>query len=151
MNPPIITLLPVCTKARVEMLSSCAGTAGGCAQYLPPVLNTLLPLPPPQTIISLPVQTAVWLTRPEGAPAVVVALHVSVLGLYRPPVFALLPSNPPQTIISLPVQTAACTSRPEGASWILVLAQLSVLGLYLLPVFKKVGVMPIDPPQMIIS
>src|SRR5437016_5194173 len=103
MNPPIITLLPVCTKARVEMLSSCAGTTGGCAQYLPPVLNTLLPLPPPQTIISLP------------------------------------------------VQTAACASRPEGASWILVLAQLSVLGLYLLPVFKKVGVMPIDPPQMIIS
>src|SRR5206468_1447384 len=28
MNPPIITLSPVCTKARVEMLPSCAGGVG---------------------------------------------------------------------------------------------------------------------------
>jgi hypothetical protein len=31
----------------------------GCAQYLPPVFNAPLLLYPPQTIISLPVQTAV--------------------------------------------------------------------------------------------
>ena len=30
-----------------------------CAQYLPPVLNLLRTLAPPQIIISLPVQTAV--------------------------------------------------------------------------------------------
>ena len=36
-----------------------------------------------------------------------VAVQLSVLGLYLPPVFkGLLPSTPPQTIISLPVQTA---------------------------------------------
>ena len=34
--------------------------------YLPPVLKTLL-LAPPQTIISVPVQTAVWHERPCGA------------------------------------------------------------------------------------
>ena len=39
---------------------------------------------------------------------VLVAVQVSVLGLYLPPVFKTseLWSYPPQTIISLPVQTA---------------------------------------------
>ena len=38
---------------------------------------------------------------------VLVAVQLSVPGLYRPPVFVPLePSVPPQTIISLPVQTA---------------------------------------------
>jgi hypothetical protein len=38
---------------------------------------------------------------------VLVVVHVSVLGLYLPPVFTKLElSNPPQIIISLPVQTA---------------------------------------------
>jgi hypothetical protein len=39
---------------------------------------------------------------------VLVAIQLSVLGLYLPPVFVevLPPENPPQTIISLPVQTA---------------------------------------------
>src|SRR5206468_2614347 len=32
---------------------------GGCAQYLPPVFKELFPSDPPQTIIALPVQTAV--------------------------------------------------------------------------------------------
>ena len=37
---------------------------------------------------------------------VLVAAHVSVVGLYRPPVFkTLMPSYPPQTIISLPHHT----------------------------------------------
>jgi hypothetical protein len=58
-------------------------------------------------IISLPVQTAVGKNRPAGAPVVLVAVQLSVLGLYLPPVFKRpsLP-YPPQTIISLPVQTA---------------------------------------------
>ena len=80
---------------------------GGSAQYLPPVFKRLLPLLPPQTIISLPVQTAVCLSRAAGALVVLVAVQLSVLGLYLPPVFKrLLPLVPPQTIISLPVQTA---------------------------------------------
>jgi hypothetical protein len=38
---------------------------------------------------------------------VVVAVQLSVLGLYLPPVFkSVLPLSPPQTIISLPVHTA---------------------------------------------
>ena len=57
--------------------------------YLPPVFN-IRPLPglyPPQTIISLPVQTAVCTTRAVGALVVLVAVQLSVLGLYLPPVF----------------------------------------------------------------
>ena len=42
-----------------------------------------------------------------GALVVLVAVQLSVLGLYLPPVFKTpLPSYPPQTIISLPVHTA---------------------------------------------
>ena len=66
-----------------------------------------------------------------------VAVQLSMPGLYLPPVFeTLLPSNPPQTIISLPVQTAGCHARAEGPLVLLVAIQLSVLGLYLPPVFK---------------
>jgi hypothetical protein len=57
-------------------------------------------------IISLPVQTAVCWYRLEGAVVVVVAIQLSVLALYLPPVFRKFPPNPPQTIISLPLQTA---------------------------------------------
>jgi len=70
---------------------------GGCAQYLPPVFKKL---PPPQTIIWLPVHTAVWPLRASGALVVLVAVQLSVLGLYRPPLLkGTLPFPPPQTII----------------------------------------------------
>jgi hypothetical protein len=50
--------------------------------YRPPELNTLEVVRPPQTIISVPVQTAVWLSRGSGVKApVLVARHVFVLGL----------------------------------------------------------------------
>jgi hypothetical protein len=35
------------------------GVAGDCSQYLPPVFTVMKPSVPPQTIISLPVHTAV--------------------------------------------------------------------------------------------
>jgi hypothetical protein len=54
--------------------------------YLPPVFKALL-LNPPQTIISLPLQTAVCWYRAAGALMVLVAVQLSVLGLYLPPVF----------------------------------------------------------------
>ena len=55
--------------------------------YLPPVLKFLpKSCVPPQTIISLPVQTAVCQARPEGALVVLVRTQLSVLGLYLPPV-----------------------------------------------------------------
>ena len=76
--------------------------------YLPPVLRTPSPIVvPPQTIISLPVHTAVGPSRAEGALVVLVAVQLSVLGLYLPPVLKCEIPCPPQTIISLPVQIAA--------------------------------------------
>ncbi len=91
---------------------------------------------PPQTIISLPVQTAVCRYRPKGALVVLVAAQVLVLGLYLPPVFKrLLSSYPPQTIISLPIQTVVCWYRASGALVVLVAAHVSVPGSYLPPVF----------------
>src|SRR5205814_4076706 len=48
--------------------------------YLPPVLIGLEqkgPVHPPQTIISLPVHTAVWESRPSGALVRLVGVHVS--------------------------------------------------------------------------
>lgn len=84
---------------------------GDCgAQYLPPVFKTFVGFPPwnpPQTIISPPVQTAVWYSRAEGALAVLVAIQLSVPKWYLPPVsIGMLPPDPPQTIISPPVETA---------------------------------------------
>ena len=46
--------------------------------------------------------------RALGALVVLVAVQLSVLGLYLPPVFRSWES-PPQTIISLPVHTAVCS------------------------------------------
>jgi hypothetical protein len=46
--------------------------------YLPPVLRPLMrSVVPPQTIISLPVHTAVGSIRPSGAFVVLVGVHVS--------------------------------------------------------------------------
>ena len=84
-----------------------------------------MPSPPPQTIISLPVQTAVCPARAPGALVVLVAVQVSVLGLYLPPVFKTpKPFTPPQTIISLPVQTAVWSVRASGALVVLVAVQV---------------------------
>src|SRR5262245_44849946 len=66
---------------------------------------------PPQTIISLPVQTAEERILAEGAPVVGVGVHESSSGSYSPP---LLPP-PPQTIIRAPVHTAVCPYRANGA------------------------------------
>jgi hypothetical protein len=65
------------------------GVGGGpdCAQYLPPVFKEPLMANPPHTIISLSVHTAGKRSRPSGAPVVLVAVQLSVPGLYRPPVF----------------------------------------------------------------
>jgi len=94
--------------------------------YLPPVFNWSVSAPP-QTIISLPVHTAVCPLRPLGALLVLLAIQLSVLGLYLPPVFSLwkLASFPPQTIISLPVQTAVCQNRAAGAFVMLVAVHVS--------------------------
>ncbi len=86
--------------------------------YRPPVLVGPLTPEPPQTIISDPVQTAVWPYRWLGtlAPEPLVrddAAHESVEGLYRPPETVAEPVAP-HTIISDPVQTAAWRDIAEG-------------------------------------
>jgi len=107
---------------------------------------------PPQMIISLSVQTAVWPARASGTLITPVAVQLSVLGWYLPPlaVYEGDPNKlPPQIIISLSVQTAVCPSRADGALAVLVIVQLSVVGLYLAPVNKVL--VPLHPPQTIIS
>src|SRR5436190_387671 len=80
-----------------------------------------------------------------------VATQLSLVGLYRPPLFRSLPLEPPQTIISLPVQTAVCRDRPPGALTLLVSTQVSVVRLYLPPVEKLLKPPLGLPPQTIIS
>ena len=84
--------------------------------YLPPVLKPVVPPFPPQTIISLPVQTAVCCQRTVGALTVLVAVQLSVAGLYFPPVFdsRLTSSNPPHTIISLPLKFILGPNSPSN-------------------------------------
>jgi hypothetical protein len=68
---------------------------------------------------------------------VLVAVQLSVLGLYLPPVTGsgvnIEPSVPPHTIISLPLQTAVCALRGKGALVVLMAVQLLELGLYFPP------------------
>jgi hypothetical protein len=120
--------------------------------YLPPVFKSLLPSYPPQTTISLPVQTAVWCHRPVGTLVELMTVQLSRIGLYLAPLFNqwLEPSKkyPPQTIISLPVHTAVCPVRDVGALVLLMDVQISVTGLYLPPVFNSLS---LYPPQTIIS
>ena len=82
---------------------------------------------------------------------VLVAVQLSVLGLYLPPVFKERPLllGPPHTIISLPVHTVVLIYRGVVALVVLVGVQVSVLELYLPPVFK--GPPKLAPPQTIIS
>jgi hypothetical protein len=119
--------------------------------YLPPGGN-LETVAPPQMIISLPVHTAVCDCRASGASVMLVAVQLSGMGLYLPPVLksGTPPSNPPHTIISLPVQTAVWNNRPAGALVVLVAVQLSVPGSYLPPVFKGL-LKRSNPPHTIIS
>ena len=74
--------------------------------YLPPVLKKTPEACPPQTIISVSVQTAACQSLAAGTPLVLVAVQLSVMGLYLPPVLRLWLTDPPHTIISLPVHTA---------------------------------------------
>ena len=61
---------------------------------------------------------------------VLVAVQLSVPGLYLPPVLKIFGgSHPPQTIILLPVHTAVCWKRLAGALVVLVGVQVSVPGL----------------------
>ena len=75
--------------------------------------------------------------RAEGALVVLVAVQLSVLGSYLPPVFkvAIAISTPDDHFTAGP-DCRVIRSRAVGALVVLVAVQLSVLGLYLPPVFK---------------
>ena len=64
-----------------------------------------------------------------------VAVQLSVLGLYLPPVFSSGVTVRPRRSFHCR-STLPCGSRASGALVVLVAVQLSVLGLYLPPVFK---------------
>src|SRR5947207_2800054 len=99
--------------------------------YRPPVLigPPLTPDSPPQTIISLPVQTAVCRYRPSGVLVVRTGVQVSAVGSYLAPVFDVSPYPPPKTIISLPVHMVVYVSPPDGALIMLIGLQMFVAGL----------------------
>src|SRR5205823_382342 len=146
MNPPIITLSPVCTKARVEMLPSRAIGVGVGVGVGVAVGVTVAVRVGVAVVVGVEIGVRVAVAVVVGVAlgvAVSVAVDVGVgVGLgaaaqYLPPVFKTLPLNPPQTIIWLPVQTAVCKSRRSGALVILVAVQSSVVGLYLPPVFRR--------------
>ena len=76
--------------------------------------------------------------RPAGALVVLVAVQLSVLGLYLPPVFKKVAaiSIRPRRSFHCRSRLPCDQSRAAGALVVLVAVQLSVLGLYLPPVFK---------------
>ena len=82
--------------------------------YLPPVFTMMILPSPPQTIISLPVHTALCKARASAAFVVLVAVQLSVTGLYLPPVLK----------VSMPLRSApddhfaACPDRSVRVSGI---------------------------------
>ena len=70
-----------------------------------------------------------------GALVVLVAVQLSVLGLYLPPVFNIdCHQIHPRRSFHCRSRPPCVHARPEGALIVLVAVQLSVLGLYLPPV-----------------
>src|SRR6266487_4001557 len=99
-----------------------------------------------------PVQTALCSHRTEGAPFIVMSVHLSVAGSYRPPVAVSVPHPvaPPQTSISLPDQTGVVPHLPAGAPVVVIAVQVSDVGSYRPPVLKAT-LSKVRPPHTIIS
>ena len=109
------------------------------AQYLPPVFIPFeKSVVPPQTIISLPVQTAVCMRiggrrvgRTGGCPAICARI-VSAAGVEKRGSDRLRPRRS----FHCRSRLQCASSRAPGALVVLVAVQVSVLGLYLPPVLK---------------
>jgi hypothetical protein len=151
-NPPIITLSPVCTKERVEMLPSRAigvgvGVGVGVAVGVTVAVGVGVAVAIAVGVgVGVRVTVGVVVGVAVGV-AVAVAVDVGVgvgVGVdapdctqYLPPVLnRLKSSDPPQMTISLPVQMEVCKDRLAGALVVLVASQASVPGAYLPPVLK---------------
>ena len=89
----------------------------------------------------------------SGALVVLVAVQLSVPGLYLPPVFnsVCVRYPPPPDDHFAPGPNCRVTVTTLGRVGILVVVQSSVLGLYLPPVLKGVKRNSLPPPQTIIS
>ena len=119
--------------------------------YLPPVFTMNMLPNPPQTIISLPVHTAVCRARASGALVVLVGVQLSVLGLYLAPLFklpAVIGSAPDDHFSAGPHRRVIASGN--GRIVVLTAVQLSAVGLYLAPLFNLPPLLSV-PPQMIIS
>ena len=126
--------------SRIGRIGGAGGCPAICAGIVSPTsVQTALVPTPPQTIISLPVQTAVCANRALGALVALVAVQLFVLGLYLPPVFNSMAhrshSAPDDHFTAGP--HCRVDARASGALVVLVAVQLSVLGLYLPPVLKS--------------
>ena len=91
--------------------------------------------------------------RAAGALVVLVAVQLSVLGSYLPPVFEIAAEcvdSAPDDHFAASSRLPCDQSRASGALVVLVAVQLSVLGSYLPPVFKT-SKLRLSPPQTIIS
>ena len=101
-------------------------------------LYVVTTIEPPQTIISLPVQTAVCEVRAVGALAVLVVVQLFVPGLYLPPVLCIgdLIGSSPDDHFGFQSRLPCEREGPAGALVILVAVQLFVPGLYLPPVLN---------------
>jgi len=89
---------------------------------------------PPQTIVSLPVQTAMCPDRALGAPRVVMPVQLRVLASCMSPVCrACRWFWPPRMIILWPVQTAVWSNRAVGAPTCVSGNHRFSAGLYLPP------------------
>ena len=91
--------------------------------------------------------------RSPGALVVLVAVQLSVTGLYFPPVFHSCVSAlaAPDDHFAVSPHCRGRDSGSKGALFVLVGVQLSAPGLYLPPVLIKGGSPAAAPPQTIIS
>lgn len=100
--------------------------------YENPLSGAAVLVAPFKTIILLPVHTAAWRERADGAPELLNALQVLLVGLYLAPSPKYVDPaafDPPQTIISVPVQTTLWLSLAVGALIVETGVQLLVVGL----------------------
>ena len=120
---------------------------GAAAQYLPPVFKRRCHASAPDDHFAAGPDCRVTVFGAAGALVVLVAVQLSVLGLYLPPVFSdmVTPSSAPDDHFAAGPHCRVLRLGAAGALVVLVAVQLSVPGLYLPPVFKRLPVASLRP------
>src|ERR1051325_1067716 len=115
--PPPPAQAPRYRRAGGAFVRLMGDQASATGSYRLPSLSHWVPSAPPQINMLLPVQTAIWSLRAEGAPAGEVGVQLSVTGSYRPPLSSRARSvEPPPPTMTLPFQTAEWPARPLRAN-----------------------------------